>query len=467
MENTKIILIAPKSPMGETYHPPLGLCYIRSYLQWKKGVSIPLLDLNLMPTKKLLKEVVELRPDIVGITCFSPNRFSSLDIGREIKGLLPETMIILGGIHVSFLYDQILKNFDFVDMVVRGEGEETLLELVDSLKEGNALDKIRGLAFRRSSDIVVNEKRESIKDLDRLPFPTYIEHFVDFNGKRLRGASIITSRGCSGGCKFCSVPGYWGKPRFRSTENIFEEMSILVNQYKVEYVNFMDDTFTEDKERVGNLCSSMKRKNLNIKWRSTARVNTLDLEILEIMKGAGCVEISIGVESGNQEILNRLGKRTSVEKIKKICTAIKELKIRLHTNFIVGSPGENENTIEETKKMMRVIQPDTFNVSQSLYLFPGTAFSKEFSKKGIYREAFWLDRNVSGVKYLAEHEEYILTRWQMELIKTGWKLLSFRKRVRYIWGILTWIKISQVRNIVFNLLNGGLQKLKKTLFHFR
>jgi radical SAM superfamily enzyme YgiQ (UPF0313 family) len=209
----------------------------------------------------------------------------------------------------------------------------------------------------------------------------------------------------------------------------------------------------------------MKRKNLNIKWRATARVNTLDLEILEIMKGAGCVEISIGVESGNQEILNRLGKRTSVEKIKDICKAIKELKIRLHANFIVGSPGENENTIEETKKIMRVIQPDTFNVSQSLYLFPGTALSKEFSKKGIYREAFWLDRNVSAVKYLAEHEEYILTRWQMELIKTGWKLLSFKKRVRYIWGILTWIKISQVRKILFNLLNGGIQKLKKTLFH--
>jgi anaerobic magnesium-protoporphyrin IX monomethyl ester cyclase len=451
MMDAKIILIAPKAPMGETYHPPLGLCYISSYIKREKGISVHLLDLSIIPMKKLLKQVMELRPDIVGVTCFSPNRFSSLDIVREIKSLLPETLVVAGGIHASFLYDQILKNFDSVDMVVRGEGEETVLELIDFLKEGDGLDKIRGLAFRRLSDIVVNEKRGYIKDLDSLPFPTYVEHFIHFNGKRLRGASIITSRGCSGGCKFCSVPGYWGKPRFRSTENIFEEMSILVNQYKVEYVNFMDDTFTEDKERVENLCSLIKRKNLNIKWRATARVNTLDLGVLKIMKDAGCAEISVGVESGSQDILNRFGKKTSPEKIADICTAIKALKIRLEANFIVGGPGESDKTIEETKRLIKFIKPDVFNVSQSLYLLPGTALSREFSEKGFYNEGLWLDRNIDNIKYLAEHEEHVLTRWQMELIKTGWESLPLRKRVKYISGIFKWIKISQIRKVVFNL----------------
>jgi anaerobic magnesium-protoporphyrin IX monomethyl ester cyclase len=452
MKDTKIVLIAPKSPMGETYHPSLGLCYISSYIKREKGISVHLLDLNIVPPKKLLEQVMELKPDIVGITCFSPNRFSSLDIVREIKSLLPKTLIVVGGVHASFLYDQILKNFDFVDMVVRGEGEETLLELIDFLKEGNGLDKIRGLAFRRLNDIVVNETRGYIKDLDRLPFPTYVEHFIHFNGKRLKGASIITSRGCSGGCRFCSVPAYWGKPRFRSTENIIEEISILVNRYGVGFINFMDDTFTENIERVENLCYLFQKKNLNIKWRATARVNTLDFGILKIMKDAGCAKISVGVESGNQDILNRFGKKTSPEKIADICSAIKALKINLEACFIVGGPGESEKTIEETKKLMKFIKPDLFNVSQSLYILPGTALSREFSKKGFYNEDLWLDRNIHSVKYLAEHEEHVLTRWQMELIKTGWKSLPFKRKVSYIWGILKWIEISQIRNVVFNLL---------------
>jgi radical SAM superfamily enzyme YgiQ (UPF0313 family) len=401
--------------------------------------------------KKLLKQVMELRPDIVGVTCFSPNRFSSLDIVREIKSLLPETLVVAGGIHASFLYDQILRNFDYVDMVVRGEGEETVLELIDFLKEGVGLDKIRGLAFRRLSDIVVNEKRGYIKDLDSLPFPTYIEHFVHFNGKRLRGASIITSRGCSGGCRFCAAPAYWGKPRFRSTQNIIEEISILVNRYGVGFINFMDDTFTENNERVENLCYLLRKKNLNIKWWATGRVNTLNLGILKIMKDAGCVQISVGVESGSQDILDRFGKKTSPEKIADICTAIKALKIRLETCFIVGGPGENEKTIEETKKLMNFIKPDVFNVSQSLYMFPGTALTVEFRQKGFYNEDLWLDRNIDSLKYLAEHEECTLTRWQMELIKTGWGSLPIRKKGRYILGILKWIKISQIRKVVFNL----------------
>jgi len=451
VKDTKIILIAPKAPMGETYHPPLGLCYISSYIKRERGISVHLLDLSIVPPKKMLKQVMELRPDIVGVTCFSPNRFSSLDIVREIKSLLPETLVVAGGIHASFLYDQILKNFDFVDMVVRGEGEETLLELIDFFKDGDGLDKIRGLAFRRLSDIVVNEKRGYIKDLDSLPFPTYMEHFIHFNGKKLRCASIITSRGCSGGCKFCSVPAYWGKPRFRSAQNIVEEISILVERYGVEFISFMDDTFTDNTERVENLCYLFRKKSLNIKWRATARVNTLDLGVLKIMKDAGCAEISVGVESGSQDILNRFGKKTSPEKIADICTAIKGLKIRLEANFIVGGPGESEKTIEETKRLMKFIKPDVFNISQSLYMLPGTALTKEFSQKGFYNEDLWLDRDIDTVKYLAEHEEHILTRWQMELIKTGWESLPLRKRVKYTWGILKWIKMSQIRKVVLNL----------------
>jgi radical SAM superfamily enzyme YgiQ (UPF0313 family) len=169
------------------------------------------------------------------------------------------------------------------------------------------------------------------------------------------------------------------------------------------------------------------------------------------MKDAGCAEISVGVESGSQDILNRFGKKTSPEKIADICTAIKGLKIRLEANFIVGGPGESEKTIEETKRLMKFIKPDVFNISQSLYMLPGTALTKEFSQKGFYNEDLWLDRDIDTVKYLAEHEEHILTRWQMELIKTGWESLPLRKRVKYTWGILKWIKMSQIRKVGLNL----------------
>ena len=115
---------------------------------------------------------------------------------------------------------------------------------------------------------------------------------------------------------------------------------------------------------------------------------------------------------------------------------------------------------------MKFIKPDVFNVSQSLYILPGTAFSREFSKKGFYNENLWLDTKIHSVKYLAEREEHVLTRWQMELIKTGLESLPFNKKVRYIWGILQWIKISQMRNVVLNLLNGSLQKLKTISRYF-
>jgi len=224
-----------------------------------------------------------------------------------------------------------------------------------------------------------------------------------------------------------------------------------VDKYGVGFISFMDDTFTDNIERVENLCYLFRKKNLNIKWRATARVNTLDLGVLKIMKDAGCAEISVGVESGSQDILDRFGKKTSPEKIADICTAIKALKIRLEANFIVGGPGESEKTIEETKRLMKFIKPDVFNISQSLYMLPGTALTREFSQKGLYHEDLWLDRNIDNIKYLAEHEEHVLTRWQTELIKTGWQSLPLRKRMKYVWGILKWIKISQIRKVVFNL----------------
>lgn len=382
--------------------------------------------------------------------------FFSLDIAKEIKLLLPNTLIVLGGVHASFLYDQILKNFNFIDCVVKGEGEETFSEVIDCVREGNTLENVKGLAFRKGSDIFLNEERPFIKDLDAIPFPTYIEHFICFNGQSMKSASMITSRGCSGGCRFCSVPGFWGKTRFRSPENVINEMSILIHQHKVKYINFMDDTFTENPKRVNKICHLINTNGWNVKWRATARVDTLTPELLKTMKEAGCVEISIGVESGNQDILNRLGKKTTIEKIQNICSAIKALKIRLEACFIVGSPGESEMTIEYSKKLMAVIDPDVFNVSQSLYIFPGTAFSRQLTKKGIYDESLWLHRNIDSIKYLAEHEEHVLTQWQMELIKTGWTSLSFKNKMKYILGILKWIKLSHVYIIVINLLKSML-----------
>ncbi len=452
MANTKILLIAPKAPMGDQFQPSLGLCYLKSYIENKKGITVDILDLNLISMSRLLDIVHKTKPIIAGITTFSPNRFSSLDIAREIKKVSPGSILVLGGFHASFLYEQILNNYPFVDVVIRGEGEETLLEMVNIVEENGDFCNVKGLALKKNNDVIVNEARQNIEDIDELPFPYYMDYSMPYNGRSFKAASIVTARGCFGVCKFCAAPAFWKKNRFRSPENVVAEISKVVKRYGVKYINFMDDTFTDSAQRVNSICDLINKLNANLMWRATARINTLDYRLLKQMKDCGCVELSIGIESGSQRILDTLGKKTTVEKIKEVCEIIKKLGINLSACFIVGSPGENRMSIEETKRIIEYIRPDSFNVSQALYLYSGTAFSKEYSKNGIYNDNLWLDRNISNIKYLAEHDASELVKWQMEIIKTAWKTQPFVNKIRYIWGIIKWIKFSQISNVIFSLL---------------
>ncbi|MBN1687611.1 MAG: radical SAM protein [Candidatus Omnitrophica bacterium] len=440
-----IFLVNPRASMGDTFYPHLGLSYLKSYLEDKNpSIQVCIIDLSLVSEKMLLQQVAEKQPRLVGFSTFSTSRFVSLDLARAVKEISSEAMIVLGGFHASYLYEQIMENFSWIDFIIRGEGEKTLSELIDCLLSGRSFEGIRGLVFRKEGTLGINEKRPYIENLDILPFPYYIPHEVDLLGKRRKAATVITSRGCSGACKFCAAPSFWGKPRFRSTRNIMEELTGLVEKHGVEFIYFMDDTFTESPPRVYEICQAIEKKKWNLLWRATARINTLNESILKAMKSAGCVEIAVGIESGSQDILGHLGKRVSLEKIEEVAKSMKDLNIQLHACFIVGSPGESRQTIQETQQLIRKIRADSFSVSRSLYLFPGTVFNREFLKKRFCSEAEWLDRDVDNIRYLNEHDEHQLARWQLALLITCWWAMPFKGKIRYLRNVLTWLKPAQI-----------------------
>jgi radical SAM superfamily enzyme YgiQ (UPF0313 family) len=301
-------------------------------------------------------------------------------------------MVIMGGAHASFCHEQSLQAGSPVDCVVIGEGEQTLLEIVRRCRDGLSWQDVNGIAYRSGGKTVVTPPGEPLKDLDGLPMAAcYIEDSVgvDF---QLQSEFIVTARGCPSACHFCSSPKFWQrKVRFRSPDRIVEEMMYIKNRYGLIYFSLRDDTFTADRARTIEFCRLLIGSRAHVLWNCQSRVTALDEELLVWMKRAGCECVQLGVESGSERTLSRLGKTITPSQVEHAAGLIRRVGINLSIYLISDIPGEAESDVLQTIELVRRIRPDDGYVSPLAY-FPGTRLFEEAVAAGeVERNIFKTD----------------------------------------------------------------------------
>lgn len=384
----KILFIYPPYKKEEVFSyladsaptlPPLGLAYLAAYLRkYSYEVSIidsPALGLSV---EKVVREAISQKPQLIAISANSPLYSRVLDLSQRLKGKLPNSKIVLGGYHPTFLAQEVLAN-SFIDFVVRGEGEKTLLELCRALEDNGDFSSIKGLGYRQQGKIVLNEERGFIKDLDSLPFPAYdllpLKRYCVGNnlGIREKTISLIMSRGCTGKCYFCTSPGFWKNVyRKHSPEYSLSLMNYLYENFKKDCFQFRDDTFTLDKNWIIKLCNLMIKNKYKYKWDCYSRFDTFDAEMLEAMKEAGCYQVSLGVESANDEILEKV-KGFTKEQVYEGMKLLKKYRFKTRLFFMVGPPAKNSSDIEGISSFALKLNPDILTVTATI-AYPGSRF---------------------------------------------------------------------------------------------
>lgn len=282
----------------------------------------------------------------IGIGCHSVHLPFVVMVAKALKKRFPEKKIILGGIGPSGVAKELLEKFSFIDIVAVGEAEETIVEVLRKGKE--SLADIKGLVYRAKDKVYVNELREPLEELDKLPLPAYSA--VDFSQYEI--PTIISSRGCLYRCSFCSLSLFWkGNIRYRSIDNVLKELILLKEHYGVKYVFFGDPTFNADKNRVISLCQRIKAENLNLKWECLVRADSMDEEAMRYMKDAGCEAVFYGLESGSENVYKKIKQGFGVEESIKIIKKSTEYFKAVEVGLMWGFPFE---TLEDFKDTLRV-----------------------------------------------------------------------------------------------------------------
>ncbi len=368
--------------------PPLGIAYMAAVIE-KNGTEVKIIDAPAveMDFETIKGEVERYSPDLVAITAVTPTIGSALKTAEISRKACPGALIVLGGYHPTFTYQQILEN-DYVDVVVLGEGEYTMLELVETLERGRDLREVKGIATKKFK----TPPRGIIEDLDSIPFPARhllpMEHYQILNMKLSTG-TMISGRGCPFNCSFCASSAMHGhKLRLRSSENVVDEMEHLISDHDAEMIAFMDDTFTLNRKRVYQICEDIKERGIDNYWGCTTRVDTLNRDVLEAMKDAGCITLFVGVESADQQRLNELNKKTTIERIKKTFELTRKHGIRTIASVVLGMPGDTRENIENTIKFVKNLEP-SYAIFSLATPYPGTAFYQEVMKNNLIKIDDW------------------------------------------------------------------------------
>lgn len=362
---------------------PLGLASIVAVLE-KNDVNVGVIDAwaSRLDFKELGQEIAHTNPKIIGITMMSPNYADTKRTIEVARSSAPFSKIIVGGPHPSALPKETLEEIPDVDFAIVGEGEVTMLELVNAIGNGKNFEEIAGLAFRNNNSIVMTSPRMPVSNLDSLPtparylFPIDKYRFVPPYGRNNPSTTMVTSRGCPFGCIYCSKDVFKNNYRAISPSRVVDEIEQLIEKYKAREIRFYDDDFTLDMKRADQICEELLRRDIKISWTCTTRVDLVDEELLKKMKKSGCWMISYGVESGVQEILDKTKKGFTIEQIKRSFEWTKKAGIRILGYFMLGLPGETKEMIQRTIDFSIELEPDFANYS-ILVIYPGSTLYKE------------------------------------------------------------------------------------------
>jgi len=440
----KVALINP--PRYENYaQPPMGLALLAGVLE-REGHKVSIIDANALNLGQ--EEIAEQScgADVAGITAMTPSIGVAMETARNLKQKAPGLTVILGGAHATLLPRETLDSAAEIDMVVCGEGEDTIVSLLQSIERGKPPGDIAGVGYRTGSETVVTPRADTYVDMDSLPFLAY--HLLPWkayrphppHGRDTPFAAIITSRGCPYHCSYCSKPIFGYKFRAQSPKRVVDEIDRLVNGFGIREIAFYDDVFTLDKKRANEVCAEIIRRNLRFYWTCESRVNLVDRELLRHLKEAGCYSIAYGIESASPDILKIMDKGITLEQVESAVRLTRQEGLQAVGYFMIGSPGESRESILKTIDFARKLRLDFAQFSITTP-FPGTRLYEMYQEINPGRNISWDSfvyaggkREMSPVFESSQLKSADLSRWVTRAYR------RFYLRPSYVWQRLRQIR---------------------------
>jgi radical SAM superfamily enzyme YgiQ (UPF0313 family) len=387
--------------------PPIGLCGLAAWVE-KHGHRAHIHDCYAFPgnDSKIDDYVRTERPDFVGFSTTTSSFLDAVRIAERLKGIDPRIRTIFGGVHISALREVLMRDYPVIDLGVVGEGEEALLEILE--RDGEALEDVPGLLWRFGGEVRFNGPRKSTLELDSLPYPDFgkLEGFPDayklpiFNYPKGPGTTAISSRGCPYQCSYCDRSVFRRSFRFNSAEYMVGLARHLHERFGIRHVNYYDDLFTFNRDRVVAFCKGMIDSGLRMTFNCAARAEHIDPELLALMRRAGCWMISLGIETGDPELLSKHRSHSDLEMMRERVGWIKKAGIRAKGLFMLGLPGETEQSIDRSMAYILSLPLDEFNLAK-FTPFPGSPLYEGIRETGEFNED-WRLMNCLNFVYVAK-----------------------------------------------------------------
>ncbi|MCJ7618058.1 MAG: B12-binding domain-containing radical SAM protein, partial [Desulfobacterales bacterium] len=373
--------------------PPLGLASIAAYLG-REGINADIIDCYARPDSDYLIRYYLLteKPSFIGLSCTTSSFLDGIRIAALARSLLPDIKIVFGGPHVSALKDRILEKFTVIDFVVVGEGEQTLTELIE--KGNEEAHSVQGLVYRDAKgEICFTGYRSKAIDLDSLPFPAYeklagypdVYKLLIFNYPKAPNSSCISSRGCPYSCDYCDRSVFRRSFRYNSAEYMYEHLRYLKKRFGIRHIIFYDDQFTFNRQRIEDFTRMLLDRPLGMTFNCVVRAEHIDLELLRRLKASGCWMISLGIETGDEDLLAQHRRNVNLNLLAEKIRLIKKVGIRTKGLLMIGLPGETEDSIKKTMKYVFSLPIDDLNLAK-FTPFPGAPLYDNIHKLGEFNE---------------------------------------------------------------------------------
>jgi radical SAM superfamily enzyme YgiQ (UPF0313 family) len=500
---SKVVLINPPqlyllTQFASFIVPPIGLAYLASFAK-AKGHDVEIIDafgsgldqftrqgdLNLrgLSFEEIIQQISP-ATDVIGIYNLFSHAYPMVrKLSQSIKETYADVPIIIGGVHPTALPEHVMQNTCF-DYVVLGEGEETLVKLLEKIESGRDVDDIDGLAYRKDGEVIVNKKTKLIEDLDSLPFPAFeqlpIENYIQAKSPqgawRGRFLPIIPTRGCNYKCKFCTAPKMW-KPvwRTRSARNVADEMEYFHNRLKVTDFHFEDLTSVSNKEWIIELCKEIDKRGLKITWQlpNGTRSEIIDENITKRMRASGCTNITFAPESGSVEALELMNKKLDLENIFRASRLAAKGGMIVSAFLVMGVPGENVKSLKDTLKLLRKLaRIGVHEVSITTFTaLPGSEFFYELLQEGkielsdnFFRDLLRMSDLLSAHSWLDGISNKQLNRYRLlgffEFFAISFSMRPWRV-LRSIWNLIRDKQETKVEKLVYEKISDAVGMIRR------
>ena len=429
-EKTRVMLIWPQTG-ARNYIAPVGLGYLGAVLE-QRGCEVLIIDASATTANytedDLLREALNFSPDLIGITFNIFLTLSAYSLAEKLKSL--SVPLVAGGPHPSSRpYEALSRSFD---LVVRQEGERTILDLVDHIEGNRSLSEIRGISYLDGEQLVNNPDQPLVEDLDQLPFPSlHLFRREDYRGYGAEFSShLVGTRGCPFNCSFCFKVFGGRSIRWRSAESLIEEMKLMNKAFGTTFFRFVDEFFACDRKRVARFCELLLENDLKFGWFANSRVDSLDSDLLKLMMKSGCGELAFGFESGDENTWSELNTQASTEKSEQVMRLMKDVGIRVRGYIMFGFPWDTEESVGNTLRFLKKNEGliDSYLPLSYYVPFPNTPLYERYAEQYNF-EGWWLDKNF--LDRYAPHDHmpihHILLfgdmkmRWKKAFIPLDWR----------------------------------------------